>query len=126
MARWVGIVIHRAELAAEIARNATEHGRRAGAEELVTVRWCATSSEGSRPRAASSSPPCSRAIRSASPATSPPTRKRAGARASRSRFPRWTVMGIRHEYVSAGKECRRNVRALSLYSQSKQSRDKIH
>jgi signal transduction histidine kinase len=34
---WVGLVAHRAELSAEIARNATEHGRRAGAEELVTV-----------------------------------------------------------------------------------------
>jgi two-component system OmpR family sensor kinase len=37
VARWVGIVTHRAELAAEIARNATEQGRRAGAEELITV-----------------------------------------------------------------------------------------
>ena len=34
---WVGVVAHRAELAAEIARNAAEQGRRAGAEELVTV-----------------------------------------------------------------------------------------
>jgi len=34
---WVGLVAHRAELAAEIARNAAEQGRRAGAEELVTV-----------------------------------------------------------------------------------------
>ena len=37
VARWVGIVTHRAELAAEIARNAAEQGRRAGAEELITV-----------------------------------------------------------------------------------------
>jgi len=35
--RWVGVVAHRAELAEEIARNAAEQGRRAGAEELVTV-----------------------------------------------------------------------------------------
>ncbi|HVL36463.1 MAG TPA: GAF domain-containing protein, partial [Burkholderiales bacterium] len=35
--RWIGILVHRAELAAEIARNALEQGRRAGAEELVTV-----------------------------------------------------------------------------------------
>lgn len=35
--RWVGVVAHRAELAEEIARNAVEQGRRAGAEELVTV-----------------------------------------------------------------------------------------
>jgi len=35
--RWVGILAHRAELAEQIARNATEEGRRAGAEELVTV-----------------------------------------------------------------------------------------
>ena len=34
---WIGVVAHRAELAAEIARNATEAGRRAGAEELITV-----------------------------------------------------------------------------------------
>ncbi len=37
VARWVGIVTHRAELAAEIARNAAEQGRRAGAEELIAV-----------------------------------------------------------------------------------------
>ena len=35
--RWVGVVTHRAELAEQIARNAVEQGRRAGAEELVTV-----------------------------------------------------------------------------------------
>ena len=35
--RWVGVVAHRAELAEQIARNAVEQGRRAGAEELVTV-----------------------------------------------------------------------------------------
>ena len=35
--RWVGILAHRAELAEEIGRNALEQGRRAGAEELVTV-----------------------------------------------------------------------------------------
>lgn len=37
VARWVGVVAHRAELAEEIARNAVEQGRRAGAEELITV-----------------------------------------------------------------------------------------
>jgi len=37
VAPWVGLVAHRAELATEIARNATEAGRRAGAEELITV-----------------------------------------------------------------------------------------
>jgi signal transduction histidine kinase len=37
VARWVGVVTHRAELAEQIGRNATEQGRRAGAEELVTV-----------------------------------------------------------------------------------------
>jgi two-component system, OmpR family, sensor kinase len=37
VAPWIGLVAHRAELAAEIARNATEAGRRAGAEELITV-----------------------------------------------------------------------------------------
>jgi signal transduction histidine kinase len=36
-ARWVGVVTHRAELAEQIGRNAIEQGRRAGAEELVTV-----------------------------------------------------------------------------------------
>lgn len=35
--RWVGIIAHRAELAEQIGRNALEQGRRAGAEELVTV-----------------------------------------------------------------------------------------
>jgi signal transduction histidine kinase len=37
VARWVGVVTHRAELAEQIGRNAIEQGRRAGAEELVTV-----------------------------------------------------------------------------------------
>lgn len=37
VARWVGVVAHRAELVEAIARNAVEQGRRAGAEELVTV-----------------------------------------------------------------------------------------
>lgn len=37
VAPWIGLVAHRAELATEIARNATEQGRRAGAEELITV-----------------------------------------------------------------------------------------
>jgi signal transduction histidine kinase len=37
VARWVGLVTHRAELAEEIGRNAAEQGRRAGAEELITV-----------------------------------------------------------------------------------------
>ena len=36
-APWIGLVAHRAELATEIARNAAEQGRRAGAEELITV-----------------------------------------------------------------------------------------
>jgi signal transduction histidine kinase len=35
--RWVGSVAHRAELVEEIARNAVEQGRRAVAEELVTI-----------------------------------------------------------------------------------------
>lgn len=35
--RWVGVVVHRAELVEEISRNAVEQGRRAGAEELVTI-----------------------------------------------------------------------------------------
>lgn len=35
--RWVGIVAHHAELAEQIGRNAAEQGRRAVAEELVTV-----------------------------------------------------------------------------------------
>jgi signal transduction histidine kinase len=34
---WVGLVAHRAELIDEIARNAAEQGRRAVAEELITV-----------------------------------------------------------------------------------------
>src|SRR5688500_2054870 len=37
LGRWVSILAHRAELSEQIARNATEQGRRAGAEELVTV-----------------------------------------------------------------------------------------
>jgi signal transduction histidine kinase len=37
VARWVGMVVHRAELVEHIRSNATEQGRRAGAEELVTV-----------------------------------------------------------------------------------------
>lgn len=37
LGRWVGILAHRAELAEQIAQNAVEQGRRAGAEELVTV-----------------------------------------------------------------------------------------
>jgi two-component system OmpR family sensor kinase len=37
LGRWVGILAHRAELAEQIAHNAVEQGRRAGAEELVTV-----------------------------------------------------------------------------------------
>lgn len=35
--RWVGVVAHRAELAEAIGRNAAEQGRRAGAEELITI-----------------------------------------------------------------------------------------
>lgn len=35
--RWIGIVAHRAELVEEISRNAMEQGRRAAAEELITV-----------------------------------------------------------------------------------------
>jgi signal transduction histidine kinase len=35
--RWIGTIIHRGELTEEIARNAHEAGRRAVAEELVTV-----------------------------------------------------------------------------------------
>jgi signal transduction histidine kinase len=35
--RWVGSVAHRAELVEEIERNAVEQGRRAVAEELITV-----------------------------------------------------------------------------------------
>ena len=37
IASWVGVVAHRAELAEEIGRNAVEAGRRAGAEEMITV-----------------------------------------------------------------------------------------
>lgn len=37
VARWVGVVAHRAELMQEIARNSIEQGRRSVAEELVTV-----------------------------------------------------------------------------------------
>lgn len=37
VARWVGLIAHRAELAEEIRRAALEQGRRAGAEELITV-----------------------------------------------------------------------------------------
>jgi len=37
VARWVGLTAHRAQLAEEIAGAAREQGRRAGAEELVTV-----------------------------------------------------------------------------------------
>ena len=35
--RWVGMVAHRAELVGQIAHNAREQGRRAAAEELITV-----------------------------------------------------------------------------------------
>jgi two-component system, OmpR family, sensor kinase len=34
---WVGVVAHRAQLAEAMSRNAAEAGRRAGAEELVTI-----------------------------------------------------------------------------------------
>jgi two-component system, OmpR family, sensor kinase len=37
IASWVGVVAHRAELVEAIGRSAAEAGRRAGAEELVTV-----------------------------------------------------------------------------------------
>src|SRR5205085_2312549 len=37
VARWIGMVAHRGQLAEEISRNAAEQGRRAGAEELITV-----------------------------------------------------------------------------------------
>jgi signal transduction histidine kinase len=37
VARWVGVVTHRAALAEQMSRNALEQGRRAAAEELVTV-----------------------------------------------------------------------------------------
>jgi signal transduction histidine kinase/CheY-like chemotaxis protein len=35
--RWVGMVLHRAELVEQVARDASERGRRLAAEELVTV-----------------------------------------------------------------------------------------
>jgi two-component system OmpR family sensor kinase len=35
--RWVGVVVHRSELIQQIAANAVEEGRRAAADELVTV-----------------------------------------------------------------------------------------
>jgi two-component system, OmpR family, sensor kinase len=35
--RWIGIVAHRAELAEQLAENAVEQGRRAVAEELITI-----------------------------------------------------------------------------------------
>lgn len=37
IARWVGLVAHRAELVETIGKNAAEEGRRAAAEELLTV-----------------------------------------------------------------------------------------
>ena len=37
VARWVAVIAHRAELVQEITRNAVEQGRRAVAEELITV-----------------------------------------------------------------------------------------
>ena len=37
IANWIGVVAHRAELAEEIGQNAAEAGRRAGAEEMITV-----------------------------------------------------------------------------------------
>jgi signal transduction histidine kinase len=37
VARWVGIIVHRAELIEDIARQSHEDGRRAAAEELITV-----------------------------------------------------------------------------------------
>jgi two-component system OmpR family sensor kinase len=37
VARWVGAVVHRAELVEELTRRATEQGRRAAADELITV-----------------------------------------------------------------------------------------
>ncbi|MBW8904115.1 MAG: HAMP domain-containing histidine kinase [Betaproteobacteria bacterium] len=37
VAHWVGVVTHRAQLAEEIGNAAAEQGRRAGAEELITV-----------------------------------------------------------------------------------------
>lgn len=35
--RWIGLLVHRAELIDEVARNAVEHGRREVTQELVTV-----------------------------------------------------------------------------------------
>jgi two-component system OmpR family sensor kinase len=35
--RWVSIVAHKAELAAEITRNSVEQGRRAAADEIITI-----------------------------------------------------------------------------------------
>jgi signal transduction histidine kinase len=37
IANWIGVVVHRAELAQQIGQNAAEAGRRAGAEEMITV-----------------------------------------------------------------------------------------
>ena len=37
IARWVASVAHRAELVEEIGRNSVEQGRRAMADELVTI-----------------------------------------------------------------------------------------
>jgi two-component system OmpR family sensor kinase len=37
VSRWVGVVAHRAQLVEEISNAAAEQGRRAGAEELITV-----------------------------------------------------------------------------------------
>src|SRR3954463_8028213 len=37
VARWVGMIAHRAELTEEIARNAVEQGRRVVADELITT-----------------------------------------------------------------------------------------
>ena len=37
LGRWVSILAHRAQLSEQMARNSVEQGRRAGAEELVTV-----------------------------------------------------------------------------------------
>ncbi|AKV00435.1 Sensory box histidine kinase [Labilithrix luteola] len=37
IARWIGLVAHRAELVEAIGKNAAEQGRRAAAEELLTV-----------------------------------------------------------------------------------------
>jgi two-component system, OmpR family, sensor kinase len=37
LARWVGVIAHRAEVVERLARDASERGRRTGAEELVTI-----------------------------------------------------------------------------------------